>query len=211
MLPIKDFSKNILIYIDDLLFSGGTLLCSLQNRKSMLETKKILFIFLETHSGGEHYVTNQLKLNGIKFNLWRLICLNNYNAFPNNSDVYWPIAWTAEEIKNEPLLDQYIKDSIEPRFKPQWRYPEICIGTNKIFTCPENRIKIEREFLIAGLKLREKTNTFMQPLGFSKFAGFGATVITYRNVPNNAPLCIWWGNPGNQGGLGNWYPLMRRR
>ena len=44
-----------------------------------------------------------------------------------------------------------------------------------------------------------------RPLGFSllKTLGFGATVVTHRNCPNNCPLALWAGDP--------WYPLFRRK
>ncbi|MCZ2075826.1 MAG: hypothetical protein LC130_12610 [Bryobacterales bacterium] len=44
-----------------------------------------------------------------------------------------------------------------------------------------------------------------RPLGYAalKTLGFGATVVTYRNYPNNCPLGLWAGSP--------WYPLFRRK
>jgi hypothetical protein len=33
--------------------------------------------------------------------------------------------------------------------------------------------------------------------------GFGSTIVTFRNCPNNAPLAFWAGDP--------WYPLFPRK
>ena len=65
--------------------------------------------------------------------------------------------------------------------------------------------------MVAGIKIINQCNTDIPPLGFSSFKGFGfgGNVYSYRNIPNNTPLCLWWGNPNNNG-LGDWYPLMMR-
>jgi hypothetical protein len=33
--------------------------------------------------------------------------------------------------------------------------------------------------------------------------GFGSTLVTFRNCPNNCPLAFWAGYP--------WYPLFQRK
>lgn len=178
-----------------------------------MASKKLLIIFIGTHSNGEDFAVKTLNNKGINFKLWKLFQVDNYNSNMNNSDVYWPTRWTDEELRNESLLAKYINTIIKPRFQPQWRFPLHYIGANRIFSSSQARDKIEKEFLIAGLKILDQTNSSIQPFGFLKLTGFGfgATVMSWRNVPNNTPICIWWGNPENPGGLGAWYPLMRRR
>jgi len=55
----------------------------------------------------------------------------------------------------------------------------------------------------------------MRPLGFEKLEslGFGSLFITYRNIANNCPLALWYGNPDYSPPhpLGLWYPLFPRR
>ena len=83
-------------------------------------------------------------------------------------------------------------------------------GTPKdsVFSGEEGRALLERVFLESGVRIRSicpHLKETARPLGFSllKTLGFGATVITYRNCPNNCPLALWAGDP--------WYPLFRRK
>src|SRR5450755_4549701 len=52
-------------------------------------------------------------------------------------------------------------------------------------------------------------------LGFMKLIslGFGTFFVTYRNISNNCPLVLWWGDPSypSTHPLGKWYPLFPRR
>ena len=77
-----------------------------------------------------------------------------------------------------------------------------------IFSGEPGRHLLEQEFLVAGVRVRDMCphlNNFMRPLGNMLFEslGFGSTIVTYRNCPNNAPLVFWAGNP--------WYPLFPRK
>ena len=55
----------------------------------------------------------------------------------------------------------------------------------------------------------------MRPLGFMKLVslGFGTFFVTYRNIANNCPLVLWWGDPDfpMTHPIGIWYPLFPRR
>jgi hypothetical protein len=74
---------------------------------------------------------------------------------------------------------------------------------------------IERELLMAGVRIRagcQNPKKVMRPLGFGHFGlGFGATIVTYRNCPNNCPLALWWGDPDATSGPFHWYPLLPRK
>jgi hypothetical protein len=52
----------------------------------------------------------------------------------------------------------------------------------------------------------------MRPLGYDylKSLGFGAILVTYRNIANNCPLALWWGDPNKAYPLNAWYPLFPR-
>ena len=69
-----------------------------------------------------------------------------------------------------------------------------------------------------GLKIRSfyrNPQAVLRPLGYHclKDLGFGATVVTYRNCPNNCPLAWWWDSAAIPGSRcrGRWYPLFPRR
>jgi hypothetical protein len=80
--------------------------------------------------------------------------------------------------------------------------------SNKVFSSETGREVLEREFLIAGAKLKYDLAPHLKqnhwPLGYDVFRsmGFGTTVVTFRNCPNNCPLAWWCGDP--------WFPLFPR-
>ena len=86
-----------------------------------------------------------------------------------------------------------------------------------VFSSEENRQLLERELLLAGMHIRslsQNPSPALRPLGFSPFGlGFGSTIVTYRNCPNNAPLALWWGDPQAAPAhpFARWYPLVQRR
>ncbi|MFP4027933.1 MAG: hypothetical protein ACLFWL_09090 [Candidatus Brocadiia bacterium] len=86
------------------------------------------------------------------------------------------------------------------------------------FSSSERRTILEREFLLAGIKIRnwcQNPSRKMRPLGFAHLdcLGFGSLFVSYRNCPNNCPLAMWWGNPHGLGfeAIDRWYPLFPRK
>jgi len=65
------------------------------------------------------------------------------------------------------------------------------------------------------VSLPQSPDPTMRPMGYQVFdsLGFGALVFTYRNIANNCPLVLWWGNPEMPAGhpFSRWYPLFPRR
>ncbi len=78
----------------------------------------------------------------------------------------------------------------------------------KIFSSDEGRELLEQQFLAKGAYIRTVCpllNKYQRPLGnmLLETLGFGSTIVTFRNCPNNAPLVFWAGDP--------WYPLFQRK
>jgi hypothetical protein len=52
-------------------------------------------------------------------------------------------------------------------------------------------------------------------MGFEYFEslGFGSVFITYRNIANNCPLVLWWGDTNYHPShpFSKWYPLFPRK
>ena len=88
---------------------------------------------------------------------------------------------------------------------------------HELFSSEEGRQLLEREFLLAGVKILSKCKNpgpSLRPLGFSPFGlGFGSLIVTFRNCPNNCPLALWWGDPeaDETSPLNKWYPLFPRK
>jgi hypothetical protein len=100
---------------------------------------------------------------------------------------------------------QMLKNANHP---PEKRYQGGTPRNDGIFSGEAARAVLERAFLKAGARIRSVCPYLPEnarPLGYSKLMtlGFGATVVTYRNCPNNCPLALWAGNP--------WYPLFSRK
>ncbi len=95
--------------------------------------------------------------------------------------------------------------------------PATIPGEETLFSSPQARKVVERAFLKKGIQLatagRQRAES-IRPLGFEKISslGFGTFFVTYRNIANNCPLVLWWGDPNLPAThpLGKWYPLFPR-
>jgi hypothetical protein len=81
-------------------------------------------------------------------------------------------------------------------------------GYLQIFSSESNRHALEQGLLIAGVSIKNRCLNLKKshrPLGYTSLEclGFGSTVVTYRNCPNNTPLAFWVGDP--------WFPLFPRK
>ncbi len=88
---------------------------------------------------------------------------------------------------------------------------------NDIFPDETRRDRFEAILTKIGFSIlvhSQNPSPVIKPLGFSTFrgVGFGGTIFTFRNCPNNTPLAFWWGSyhVTGQPALDCWYPLMRR-
>ena len=204
------------IYIDDILFTGGRIGQDLISWMPSAPDRAVVHIIvIGAHKLGEWQCTKNLesKANAnnknITFTIWAAMRLENRKKYKNHSDVLWPAI-----LPEYPLVSEYMareaKYPFEPR-QPGGR-PE-----NQFFSNEEARQLLETQFLLAGLKIisfSQSPKPAMKPLGFSPFGlGFGSTIVTYRNCPNNAPLALWWGSPEMPvtHPLGRWYPLVQRK
>ncbi|WP_082926502.1 hypothetical protein [Cupriavidus sp. D384] len=202
------------IYLDDILFSGSRVATDLEAWISEKAPAKanVQVLLMGLHTGG-HYFINSRRLRearenankDIQFHFWRMVELENQKYHKDNSGVLWPTV-----IPDDPLVKQYVES--EKRFPLALRNPG---GKLNFFSSEVGRQLLEREFLVAGVKIRsriQEPKSIMRPLGFGNFGvGFGSPIATYRNCPNNAPLAVWWGDPKATSGALHWYPLVPRK
>ena len=220
---INKVKRNI-VYLDDFIFTGNRI----ENDIANLFQKNNLFGIQYEHtihiatlgyfSYGQYKLKQSLRkmANGMNrkvlftfpsYEKYRLA--NNPNKL-NEADVFCIPSNLLES-------NQDIKEFLESDLR----------GKQKLLTRDNNNSQIsfngflwrddfERILIKYGIKIIERCqshNRYLKPLGYSSFTpGFGATVFTYRNCPNNAPLVYWWGsleetlNPAMQ-----WYPLLPRQ
>ena len=203
------------IYLDDVMFSGSRIGNDLTTwiQKVAPTEATVHILVIGTHRLGEwQCITNLAKIakdagKKITFTCWAAIRLENRRKYKNTSEVLWPA-----EIPNNSSLANYMAQETKFPFEPRTPggKPE-----NEIFSGEEGRQLLERELMLAGIRILDKCQSpkrSVRPLGFGYFGlGFGATIVTFRNCPNNCPLALWWGDPQATSGPFHWYPLLPRK
>lgn len=202
-------------YLDDVLFSGTRIGVDLKNwivsKAPAKATVKILVI--GTHKLGEWQCTEGLKAvakeagKQVTIECWAAVRFENRKKYKRTSEVLWPVA-VPEDATLAAYMARETKFPFEPRASGG-------VLENKVFTGEPGRQLIERELLMAGMGILSRCKDpkkVLRPLGFGHFGlGFGSTIVTYRNCPNNCPLALWWGDPTAKSGPFKWYPLLPRR
>ncbi len=210
-------SPVVYVYLDDAVFTGNRVK---QDIKKWVEENapanaKIHVITILLSTGGKWNAKQKIRETAlaVQKNIdikWSYaIKLENRLSYKDVSDVLWPV-----DIPDNPDVNAYVEQEEKYPFEP--RKP-IKRSTNDIFSSEQGRQLLEREMLVAGIKIRSfcrDPEPNIRPLGFSPFGlGFGATVFTFHNCPNNCPLAFWWGDPDADPGhsLSKWYPLLPRK
>lgn len=204
------------IYLDDAVFSGNRVGNDISAWIKDAPTVATVHIMVfAVYSLGEYQMLKRLRKEAsdagkkIDFKLWRRLTFENRKRWRDTSEVLWPA-----RLPDDAALKKYCEEEKNYPFEPRnpGKKPK-----NEIFSSEEGRQLLEREFLLAGIRIlggcREHKKV-MRPLGFSNFGlGFGSMLVTYRNCPNNCPLALWWGDPSSDPSspLGQWYPLLPRK
>ena len=194
------------LYFDDGLFTGNRILFDLRRwiEEDAPVEAKVHIVVIALHTGGEYYAKTKIEefaknnRKNINFHWWRMMTLEDRRYYTSTSDVLRPV-----ELPDDHDVRNYVNSMV---YHPTLRTPGN-IGDGKIFSSDAGRQVLEREFLIAGVRIREMCphlNRYQRPLGNTLLdtLGFGSLVVTFRNCPNNAPLALWAGDP--------WYPLFPR-
>ncbi len=211
-------SAAIYIYLDDCLFTGNTLIYDIKNwltQNLSIQIERIYFLFHTTHLAGEYYASKQLEtsLNSNNIN-WRILSLKQVQNNPRTTGRY-DCFWSRQLSKKSEVLD-FVARLEQQAWARTWR-PENVSPISELFSSSENRDIIENAFLNAGCRITTfptEQKPEMRPMGYEKLTslGFGAMFVTYRNISNNCPLVLWWGDPNKPSHhpLGKWYPLFPR-
>lgn len=195
------------VYIDDGLFTGNRILGDFRDwiTNTAPAQADVFVIVIALHRGGRYYAEGKLneaaKAAGkkITFHWWCIIGLEDRKAYTNNSDVL-----RLTQVPDEARSKAYVATL---KYGVNFRRPP-SVGEHKVFSSEEGRFLLEQEFFKAGTLIREQSprlTPYQRPLGnmLLETPGFGSTIVTFRNCPNNAPLAFWAGNP--------WYPLFPRK
>ncbi|HDS6887226.1 TPA: hypothetical protein QH084_003128 [Morganella morganii subsp. morganii] len=201
------------IYVDDVSFSGAKAINDLTWFIDNFELQhiKILVYFLGGHTYSTWKIKDQLERRFADRNIsvvvggGDFVFVENQLRNSSSSEVLWPKAQSV---------------SIPKWANGQTHYS----GTyrngytaNTFFPDEQRRDRFEAILTKIGFDIlghSQNPSDVIKPLGFSTFngVGFGGTIFTFRNCPNNTPLAYWWGTylqTGNRA-LDCWYPLMKR-
>lgn len=208
-------TKSTYVYLDDISFSGNQIKNDLGNwiKRARIKNATIHVITIASHNQGEYYANRELgKICdplGVKVHFWTSLRVENSPGRIRDAEVLWPTA-----LPVDPLVQEW-----EATFGGQQYFtprPPGGSGSTTTFSSEAERDVLEQAFMKKGAfiySLPQNPNKNMRPLGFSalRTPGFGATTVTYRNCPNNAPLVLWWGDPNGGAPLNKWSPLLPRR
>jgi hypothetical protein len=202
-------------YLDDAIFTGGTVGDDLVTwiKDSAPPNARLEVVVLASHTFGKFKVTERIERDAaregkaVTFKITSGMQLENRSAYRRSADVLWPTV-----LPDDAALKEY-EESQTYRFQP--RTPG-GVGSAGVFLSEVGRQILERELLMKGMFIRsvcQNPSPALRPLGFGPFGlGFGSTVVTYRNCPNNTPLALWWGDPdaAPTHPFSKWYPLLPR-
>lgn len=210
-------STDTFIYLDDAIFSGNRVRQDVQSwLKNTAPAKATLHVVaIALHSSADWYIQKELNkvaadnAKDVEIQFWRALTIENRKSFSSTSQVLWPASLFDDDAVI--LLNDAQRFPLEPR-KPGAKIKD------DIFSSEDARTLLEREMLMAGMRIRSfsaNPSASLMPLGFGGFGlGFGATIISFRNCPNNCPLALWWGNPDypqRDHPFTKWFPLLPRK
>lgn len=213
---VNSVSQNY-IYLDDFIFSGNRLITDM--RSWIVEHApnecSVRIVVIGWYQSAYWYIVNELPKiaqsvnKNITFEYWSNTNarLENRLKYRNDSHVFWP----EQSVLTIPTASQYISQQTKlPIFR-------VHNGIKNTIFSRNRRTQYENAMIKAGIKIISfcnDTSPVMKPLGYNRFEGFGfgSTIFTYRNCPNNNPLAFWWGDPkaSRFHPFSKWYPLMQR-
>ena len=217
------------VYIDDCLYTGSRIRYDLTHGddapawipKKAPPNCNLIVYNIGVHLFGMNYVDplihSAARVKGISVVRKFSMLIDNSRTANSNLAFLWP-----EQIVNDQAVNFYTTELAAFLAAKGWSsnnlYRSIGIPREEtLFSSPEARQVVERAFLKQGIRLamagRQRAES-IRPLGFEKIGslGFGTFFITYRNIANNCPLVLWWGDPDLPAThpLGRWYPLFPR-
>lgn len=198
------------IYLDDISFTGNRVLHDLNKWiQGDAPAKATVHVIVGAfHKGGQWYANKGIQetatkeKKAISLTWWRAMELEDRANSNNTSDVFRP-----SSLPTDAAMTKYVKGLAYP---PPLRDAGK-MGSCQVFAGEQGRDLLEQQLLVAGLQVRAVCPNLPAThrlLGYAstnsrKTLGFGSTLVTFRNCPNNCPIAFWAGEP--------WYPLFPRK
>lgn len=214
------FNKTSYAYIDDCMFSGGTVLKDIKNLIDAIPSNSTInVIFIMVHSFSEWWVrkslSDALDAKGITLEIYYYEAIQNSGGRALTYECLWPQEYTSPQIEKYLL---HINEEHEATPSKKVRLFRTTDYHGGKYTSEANRTVLEQELMEAGLKIinfSENSAPYIRPMGYDNRIsfGFGAFFATYMNMSNNCPLAYWWGdsNASQSHPFSKWYPLLPRK
>lgn len=221
---------HICIYVDDGIYTGNRLRYDLTEGanapawipNSGLPNCRLMIYTIVSHYEGVNYAFSHIdkaaKKKNMAIKMRQALFIDNKRSHGGKVDFLW-----SQAIIDDPDLDSYVANVRATLAQQYWKNdilfrPHSVPGKEGLFSSPSARNVVERAFLTKGARIiaaSQNPAASVRPLGFEKRGslGFGTLFVTYRNIANNCPLVLWWGDsryPATHP-LGMWYPLFPRR
>jgi len=218
------------MYIDDCIYTGNRLRYDMTGEEGSVAWIpkeappgcRLLVYTITVHVDGLNYVKQHLHSAAEKKNIALTgkysLKIDNTHSLNSKAEFLWP-----EKLTADPLIDAYttnLRAILAQRNLSNYdlfRYSGVP-SQESFFSSSEARRVVEKAFLKKGIQIvtaSQNPAESIRPLGFAKKVslGFGTVFVTYRNIANNCPLVLWWGDPSmpRTHPLGKWYPLFPRR
>lgn len=218
------------VFIDDGLYTGSRARKDLQAIIASLPQNSTLDVFYIVACSSPFNYTKKIVLDfaqehsvDVKMHNWKNI--NNDKDSTWNSDrtvetwtLHHDCLWPLPSLKTNEDVSTYIEGLQGLSDGSKWYLfrKEHWLYDAGIFSSPENRKIVEKEFLLHGISILKNITEHngMYPLGYSHTPslGLGSFCAFDMNISNTCPLVLWWGNNETMGNiLDSWYPLLPRR
>jgi hypothetical protein len=218
-------NKTYYIYLDDVLCTGNTLFQDIKTwvnqRDEIGNTNlsnlqdgsiKLVFLYLFIHTKNcfkkRAQFRHQISQNFDNYNtLFRAIEIEN--DIGSKLDLILPLEDNQPELVTdyqtqiEDRVNIYCDQKSIPRSGAEFYRPENQPIREEFFTSLENRKRFEDIILHKGIRILNAATANipnLRSLGYSlpalKNFGFGTLAMTWRNIPNNCPIVLWYSGGG---------------
>lgn len=222
----KSSNSIVYVYLDDCLFSGNRALSDIRDwlNNSIFNSRRPIYlflIFLGCHTSGKRYFENKIQSLAKEKKVYLTVetDLTFHNLFWETKK--YECLWPTENIDDE-FVTNFVnivhEKSKDKSFNLRLFRPNGTPTQETLFSTPEARDIVESAFLRKGafiVSLPKNRQPSMRPMGYEylESLGFGSIFITYRNIANNCPLVLWWGDTSYPSShpFSKWYPLFPRK
>lgn len=218
------------VYVDDGIYTGSRLRYDLTEgegnpawiSKNGLPNCRLMIYTIVSHLEGMNYafqhINRAVREKGMTVRMQQSLIIDNRRRYSSGIECLW-----LEAISDDLYVDSYTTNLRIIPTQRNWKNDDLfrphgVPRKEGLFSSPGARNIVERAFLQKGAKIvtaSQNPAESVRPLGFEKRGslGFGTLVVTYRNIANNCPVVLWWGDSlyPTTHPLGMWYPLLPRR